>query len=128
MIEKEMEGVKIVMENMEMNMEMEEAKMEKKEREDFKGEDVLCDNTSIMMLLEDDVYLPKNNSLYLPKTNSPCLLKTTRPYHVEHQLNITEKEKGKGQNALDSNMNQSGPLVSEAEDVKRYCVQFYYKR
>ena len=122
MIEKEMEGVKIVMENMEMNMEMEEANMEKKEREDFKGEDILCDNTSIMMLLEDDVHLPKNNSLYLPKTNSPCLLKTTRLYHVEPQFNITEKEKGKGQKALDSKVNQFGALVREAEDNKQLLV------
>jgi len=54
--------------------------------------------------------------VHLPKMTSPYLLKMTSPYHIESHFNKTQKEKGKGQKALDSNVNQCGALVREAED------------
>ena len=72
------------------------------------------------VLLEDVVHLPKMTSPYLPKMTSPYLLKTISS--IESHFNITEKEKGKGQKALDSNVNQCGALVREAEDNKQLLV------
>ena len=48
------------------------------------------------------------------------MLKTISP--IESHFNITEKEKGKGQKALDSNVNQCGALVREAEDNMQLVV------
>jgi len=56
------------------------------------------------------------------QVTSPCLLKTTSLYHVEPHFNKTEKEKGKGPKALDSNVNQCEALVREAEDNKQLLV------
>jgi len=50
------------------------------------------------------------------------LLKTTSLYHVEPHFNKTEKEKGKGPTALESNVNQCEALVREAEDNKQLLV------
>jgi len=48
------------------------------------------------------------------------LLKTISP--IESHFNITEKEKGEGQKAHDSNVNQCDALVREAEEKKQLLV------
>ena len=73
------------------------------------------DSTTVRVL-EDVAHLPKMTSPYLLKMTSPYLLRMTSPYHIESHFNKTEKEKGKGQKALDSSVNQCGALVREAED------------
>jgi len=73
-------------------------------------------------MLEDVVYFPKKISPFLIKATSPCLLKTTSLYHVEPHFNKTEKEKGKGPKALDSNVNQCEAFVREAEDNKQLMI------
>ena len=72
-------------------------------------------------LLEDVVHFPKKTRP-LTKVISPCLLMTTSMYHVEPHFNKTEKEKGKGPKALDSNVIQCEALVREAEDNKQLLV------
>jgi len=67
-------------------------------------------------VLEDVVNVP--NSQYLTKTTSPYLLKTTSP--IETHFNKVEK--GKGQKALDSNVNQCEAHVRGAEDNKQLLV------
>ena len=49
---------------------------------------------------------------------SPYLLKTTSP--IESHFNKVEK--GKGQKALDSNVNQCEALVRGAEDKKQFLA------
>jgi len=61
-------------------------------------------------LLEDVVHFRR--SQYLTKMTSPYLLKTTSP--IESHFNKVEK--GKGQKALDSNVNQCEAHVRVAED------------
>ena len=69
------------------------------------------DSTTVRVL-EDVVQLPKMTIPYLLKTISP----------IESHFNITEKDKVKGQKALDSNVNQCEALVREAEDKKQLLV------
>ena len=55
---------------------------------------------------------------HLKNTGEKYLLKITSP--IESQFNKVEK--GKGQKALDSNVNQCEALVRGAEDNKQFLV------
>jgi len=67
-------------------------------------------------VLEDVVHFPK--SQYLTKMTSPYLLKTTSP--IESHFNKVDK--GKGQKALDCNVNQCEAHVRGAENNKQFLV------
>ena len=67
-------------------------------------------------MLEDVLHFPK--SQYLTKMTSQYLLKTTSP--IESHFNKVEK--GQGQKALDSNVNQFEAPVRRAEDNKQLLV------